>query len=97
MSRIVLELALSDGRRFGGLHAVVKQAAGSDFERHPLEVLAPDEYDGPLDYERFRNCVERYYRSLVGADGKLFAFTHEQTVAISATDLAADRWCSFEV
>lgn len=72
-----------EGRRFGGLLAVVKQAAGSDYGQHPLEVLPPDEYDGPLDYKRFRDCVERYYRSLVGADGSLIAFTHEQTVGIT--------------
>lgn len=62
VSRIAFELASSERRRDGGLHAVVKQAADSDYPpQHPVEMLPPDEYDGPGDYKRFRDCLERCY------------------------------------
>ncbi len=49
-----------------GLSARVKQAAGSSFAQ-PLEVLPPSDWSGALDYDRFRDCVERYVRESVSA------------------------------
>jgi hypothetical protein len=47
-----------------GLVARVKQAAGSRFA-DPLEVLLPNQWVGHFDYERYRDCVERYVRERV--------------------------------
>lgn len=53
-----------DGEVHHGLVSTVKQAAGSRFA-DPLEVLSPKRYAGPLDYAKFRDCVERYVRDQV--------------------------------
>ena len=55
-----------DGHVHRGLVAKVKQAAGSRFA-DPLEVLSPNRYRGPLNYGRFRDCVERYVREQVSS------------------------------
>lgn len=53
-----------DGHIHRGLVSKVKQAAGSRFA-DPLEVLSPSRYAGPLNYGRFRECVDRYVREQV--------------------------------
>jgi len=55
-----------DGRIHRGLSAKVKQAAGSRFE-DGLEILSPSRYEGPLNYTRYRDCVERYVRDQVAS------------------------------
>ncbi len=47
----------------------IKQPVGSDFETTPLEVSKPVGYNGPFNYEAFRQATEGYYRSLVGSQG----------------------------
>lgn len=47
----------------------IKQPVGSDFETTPLEVSRPAGYNGPFNYEAFRQAAEAYYRSLVGSKG----------------------------
>lgn len=49
----------------------IKQSAGAGFEADPgtLEVLGDASYDGPGNYQGFRECVEAYYRSLIGSTG----------------------------
>jgi hypothetical protein len=49
----------------------IKQTVGSNYETGPIEVSFPDEYKGPFDYEVFRDEVEKYFRSLIGKQGKL--------------------------
>ena len=55
---------VADGETHRGLVAKVKQAAGSSFT-DPLEVLPPSRWVGHLDYERYRECIERYVRGQV--------------------------------
>ena len=60
--------------RFNRINANLKQAVGGAFEQSPIEVEFPcdsagNPYAGPLDYQRFRNAAEGYYRSLVGSMG----------------------------
>lgn len=51
----------------------IKQTAGAGFEdAGSLEVLGDASYDGPHNYQGFRDCVERYYRSLIGSTGQVF-------------------------
>ena len=68
VSRVFFDLEI-DGQVHKGLYADIKQTVGSSFEKDPIEVSAPVGYDGPLDWEAFRDAVESYYRSLVGSQG----------------------------
>ncbi len=67
VSRVFCTLE-ADGHRHKS-HVDIKQTVGGDYETAPLEVGRPHGYRGPLDYERLRSEVERYYRSLVGSVG----------------------------
>jgi len=53
------------------LIVVVKQTVGSDFNTAPLEVSAPIGYDGPINFNAFRDEVENYYREHVGERGRV--------------------------
>ena len=60
--------------KHGDLHANLKQAVGVSFKGGPIEVDYPcdrlgNRYAGPLDYQRFRDAAEEYYKSLVGSAG----------------------------
>ena len=68
VSRVFFTLDVA-GRQHPDLHADIKQAVGSSFETGPIEVGSPQGYDGPINYEEFRNSVEQYYRELVGSQG----------------------------
>ena len=48
----------------------IKQCVGSSYESGPIEVCPPEGSRGPFNYQAFRNGVEDYYRSLVGANGR---------------------------
>jgi hypothetical protein len=48
------------------LAAKVKQSAGATLAE-PLEILPPARYRGPIDYGRFRACVEQYARRQIRA------------------------------
>ncbi len=58
-----------DGNETQESHVDIKQSIGSEFESSPLEVSKPADYNGPFNYEAFRNATENYYRSLVGSQG----------------------------
>lgn len=68
VSRVFFDLEV-DGARQPDLYADLKQAVGGDSESSLIEVSAPVGYRGPLNYNAFRDGVERYYRGLVGAQG----------------------------
>jgi hypothetical protein len=68
----VFDLETDDGRRFPDLRATVKQIVGGKFETDPLEVSAPEEYNGPFNHAAFQAAAERYYRSCVGANASMF-------------------------
>ena len=58
-----------NGQTYEDLYVDIKQTVGTDFESAPLEVGSPTDYRGPMNYKRFRQFVEEYYRRLVGARG----------------------------
>ena len=68
VSRVFFTLEMED-RDPEDLQVDIKQLVGSDFETGPIEVSWPKDYDGPMNYDAFRNAVEAYYRSLVGSQG----------------------------
>lgn len=45
-----------------GLSVRILQPAGSPCESAPLEIAHPTNYDGPLDFEAFREAAMAYYR-----------------------------------
>lgn len=69
VSRVFFTLEI-DGKIFNDLHVDLKQSVGSDFETGCIEVGHPKGYKGPFNYTVFRDGVEKYYRSLVGSQGR---------------------------
>jgi hypothetical protein len=69
VSRVFFSLMV-DGKEHWGLHSNIKQTLGADYETGAIEVSPPIGYDGPIDYEIFRQAVEGYYRRLIGSQGK---------------------------
>jgi hypothetical protein len=51
------------------LNAEVRQLNGTDFESQPLEVGNAIGYNGPWNYEEFRECCQSYYRDVIGSSG----------------------------
>jgi hypothetical protein len=69
VSRVFFDMEIG-GKKYKNLYADVKQPVGGDFETAPLEVSWPKDYEGPFNYNDFRQAVEYYYRSLVGSKGR---------------------------
>lgn len=73
VSRVFFDLTARDGeilQRHPGLHADVKQVAGSsELDDRPLEVTAPDGYEGPFNQQSFHGAVAEYYSMLVSSTG----------------------------
>ena len=70
VSIMTFTLTIGD-ESFEKLMVVVKQTVGSDFNTAPLEVSAPIGYDGPINFNAFRDEVENYYREQVGERGSV--------------------------
>jgi hypothetical protein len=51
------------------LSAEVRQLIGTDFQTQPLEVGKVIGYEGPWNYEEFREFCGRYYRDVIGSSG----------------------------
>jgi hypothetical protein len=69
VSRVFFDLEIQ-GKLHSDLYTNVKQPVGGSFESSPLEVSRPVGYEGPFNYEAFREIIEQYYRSQVGASGR---------------------------
>ncbi len=70
VSRVFFSMEV-DGKKYDGLQVDIKQAVGSSFETGPIEVGPPrGGYRGPFNHQEFRNAVEKYYRSLIGSQGR---------------------------
>jgi hypothetical protein len=67
-SLIEFDLKIGD-QRLRDLSAEVRQLNGTDFQRQPLEVGNIIGYDGPWNYEEFREFCEEYYRDVIGSSG----------------------------
>jgi hypothetical protein len=67
-SLIEFDLNIGD-QRLRHLSAEVRQRNGTDFQRQPLEVGNVIGYDGPWNYEEFREFCGRYYRDVIGTTG----------------------------
>ncbi len=80
VSVITFTLTIGD-KSFEDLTVQVKQPVGSDSNTAPLEVSAPQGYDGPINFNAFRDEVENYYRDKVGTQGRV------PNIDPSATDI----------
>ena len=69
VSRVFFDLEI-DGEIFKDLFADLKQTVGSDIETGIIEVGPPKGYGGSFNYIAFRDAAEKYYRSLVGSQGR---------------------------
>jgi hypothetical protein len=69
ISRVFFTLEIGDKKY--DLYADLKQTIGSRYEDGPIEVMSPTGYDGPFNYEFFRDAAEKYYRTCVGASGTM--------------------------
>jgi hypothetical protein len=67
-SLIEFDLKIGD-ERLKDLSAEVRQRNGTYFQIQPLEVGNIIGYDGPWNYEEFREFCGRYYRDVVGSSG----------------------------
>jgi hypothetical protein len=67
-SLIEFDLTIGD-ERLMDLNAEVRQLNGTDFQSQPLEVGNIMGYNGPWNYEEFREFCERYYRDVIGSSG----------------------------
>jgi len=71
VSRVFFDLNIGE-QKYSDLYVDIKQTVGGSFENTPIEVSSPQGYKGPFNYMVFRDEVEKYYRSLVGAKGSAF-------------------------
>jgi hypothetical protein len=67
-SLLEFDLKIGD-QRLRNLSVEVRHRNGTRFQSQPLEVGNVIGYDGPLNYEEFRELCERYYRDVIGASG----------------------------
>jgi hypothetical protein len=67
-SLIEFDLKIGD-ERLKDLSAEVRQRNGTYFQSQPLEVGNVNGYDGPWNYEEFREFCGRYYRDVIGSSG----------------------------
>jgi len=67
-SLIEFDLKIGD-EHLRDLRAEVRQRNGTDFQSQPLEVGKVLGYDGPWNYEEFRESCGRYYRDVIGSSG----------------------------
>jgi len=69
-SRVFFTLEV-EGKKFEDMYAEVKQPYGTNYEKEPVEVSAPiGSYRGHWSHTRFAEAVERYYRDLIGSQGR---------------------------
>lgn len=96
VSRVFFDLDIG-GTKYEGLYADVKQVVGTSFESSPLEVSRPTGYTGLLNYEAYREVVEDYYRSLVGAQGSGIRFAGASSVRMRNSTFVREHLAEFEV
>jgi len=90
---------LADGRISADQEVNLKMSAGASFEadKGSIEVLGDAEYDGPHNYQGFRDCVEAYYRALIGSSGTgIHIGPGASNIVMANSRFDAPSECSFE-
>ncbi len=96
VSRVFFDMELG-GRRYDGLYCDVKQTVGSDFESAPLEVSSPVGYRGAFNHRAFQEAIERYYRSLVGSQGRGIRIAGASNVRMRNNSFIQPTQATFDV
>lgn len=96
VSRVFFDLEV-DGKRYTGLHADIKQTVGSLFETAPLEVSKPANYNGQFNHQAFQEIIERYYRGLVGAQGRSIRIEGASNIRMRNNRFVHAKVAEFEV
>ncbi len=65
VSRVFFTFEIGDNKY--DLYADIKQTVGASYEEGAIEVMSPSGYEGPFNYQAFRDAAEKYYRGLVGS------------------------------
>lgn len=84
-----------DGQPQGSFESLVRQSAGGD-RADILEVGLPPGYGGPIDHQALSRCIESYFRSQVGAEGRGIRITGGSAI-MRDNRLVSAATCSFEV
>ena len=67
-SLVEFDFTIGD-ERLTDLKVEVRQQNGTDFQSQPLEVGPVISYNGPWNYDEFREFCEKYYRDVIGSCG----------------------------
>lgn len=71
VSRVFFKMHVND-QNHDNLYANIKQSVGGNYESDPIEVSLPVGYNGLLNYQKFQEETEKYYRSsLKSAIGRI--------------------------
>lgn len=65
-------ITIEDNGQSINTYADLKETPGGTFAPEDIEVGMPANYQGPFNYQVFRDEIARYYCSLVGQGGKIF-------------------------
>jgi len=88
------------GKKIWPLQSVqVKLTPGADYDKDPgtLEVTGMPKYDGPENYEGFRDCVEAYFRSCVGEVGSAYRIgPTSHHISILGGTVVSPKDCEYE-
>ena len=79
------------------VYADIKQTVGTDFESAPLEVSRPNGYNGPFNYDAFRQAAEEYYRSSIGSHGSSIQIADGSSIRMRNNTIIQQTQFEFEV
>ncbi|MGD0923290.1 MAG: hypothetical protein ABSA70_16230 [Terriglobia bacterium] len=96
VSRVFFTFTIA-GKEHPDLYADIKQTVGGDFESGPIEVSRPHGYKGPINYQAFRDAVEKYYRSLVGSKGRGIAISGGRNIRMRNNTFIQEMSFEFDV
>ncbi len=76
-SRLFFDLEVG-GNHYNDMLVEVRQPYGTQFESEPLEVSnLRGPYNGNWNHNEFRDQVEKYYKNMIGKEGKMVRTTDE--------------------
>jgi len=96
VSRVFFDINI-DGKEYKDLYVNIKQIVGSNYETSPLEIGRPNNYKGPLNYDAFRDAVEKYYRSLVGRHGSVIRISGGGNIGMHGNVFNISQVVEFEI
>ena len=96
VSRVFFTLEIGE-EKYEGLYSDLKQTVGDDYETGRIEVSSPQGYDGEFNYWAFRDCAEKYYRSLVGSGARGIRVGKGSSIRMYNNAFNMEMVCEFEI